>query len=38
MAKAIWNGVVLAESYKFKMVEGNVYLTPELVNVMKSHV
>ena len=29
MAKAIWNGEVLAESDKFETVEGNVYFPPE---------
>ena len=28
MAKAIWNGTVLAESDDYKMVEGNVYFPP----------
>ena len=31
MAKAIWNGVVLAESDKYEIVEGNVYFPPESV-------
>jgi uncharacterized protein (DUF427 family) len=31
MAKAIWNGTVLAESDDYKMVEGNVYFPPESV-------
>ena len=29
MAKAIWNGAVLAESDRCEMVEGNVYFPPE---------
>jgi uncharacterized protein (DUF427 family) len=29
MAKATWNGAVLAESDRFEMVEGNVYFPPE---------
>lgn len=29
MAKATWNGVVLAESERFEIVEGNVYFPPE---------
>jgi len=29
MAKATWNGTVLAESDRFEMVEGNVYFPPE---------
>ncbi len=32
MARATWNGAVLAESAKFEMVEGNVYFPPESVN------
>ncbi len=32
MAKAIWNGVVIAESEKTVMVEGNHYFPPESVN------
>jgi uncharacterized protein (DUF427 family) len=32
MARATWNGAVLAESDKFEMVEGNVYFPPETVN------
>jgi len=31
MAKAIWNGVILAESDKYKVVEGNAYFPPESV-------
>ncbi len=29
MAKAIWNGKVVAESDRFELVEGNVYFPPE---------
>lgn len=29
MAKATWNGTVLAESDRYEMVEGNVYFPPE---------
>ena len=29
MAKAIWNGKVVAESDTFELVEGNVYFPPE---------
>lgn len=29
MAKAIWNGAVLAESARYEVVEGNVYFPPE---------
>lgn len=32
MAKATWNGVVLAESDTFETVEGNIYFPPEAVN------
>jgi len=32
MAKAIWNGTVIAESDKTVMVEGNHYFPPESVN------
>ena len=32
MAKAIWNGVILAESDKYEMVDGNVYFPPESVH------
>ena len=32
MAKAIWNGIVLAESDDVKMVEGNTYFPAESVN------
>ena len=31
MAKAMWNGAVLAESDTFELVEGNVYFPPESV-------
>lgn len=31
MAKATWNGVVLAESDKYEVVEGNIYFPPESV-------
>ena len=31
MAKATWNGVVLAESDKYEIVEGNVYFPAESV-------
>ena len=31
MAKATWNGTVLAESEKYEVVEGNVYFPPEAV-------
>ena len=31
MAKAMWKGVVLAESDKYEIVEGNVYFPPESV-------
>ncbi|MCB8944972.1 MAG: DUF427 domain-containing protein [Ardenticatenaceae bacterium] len=32
MAKAIWNGVILAESNQTKLVEGNHYFPPESIN------
>ena len=32
MAKATWNGVVLAESAIFETVEGNIYFPPEAIN------
>ena len=32
MAKAIWNGVVLAESDHTEMVEGNHYFPPNSIN------
>jgi len=31
MARAVWNGAVIAESDRFKLVEGNVYFPPESV-------
>jgi len=33
MAKATWNGLVLAESDKFELVEGNVYFPPSSVKM-----
>ncbi len=32
MPRAIWNGVVLAESDKCEVIEGNQYFPPEAVN------
>lgn len=32
MAKATWNGAVLAESDRFEVVEGNVYFPEETLN------
>jgi uncharacterized protein (DUF427 family) len=32
MAKAIWNGAVLAESDNCEMVEGNHYFPPDSIN------
>lgn len=29
MAKAVWQGAVLAEGERFELVEGNVYFPPE---------
>lgn len=31
MARATWNGAVLAESDRFEVVEGNVYFPPEAI-------
>ena len=31
MARATWNGAVIAESDRFEIVEGNVYFPPETV-------
>jgi uncharacterized protein (DUF427 family) len=31
MARATWNGAVIAESDRFELVEGNVYFPPEAV-------
>ena len=31
MAKATWNGKVLAESDKYEVVEGNVYFPPDSI-------
>lgn len=32
MAKAIWNGAVLAESNNCEIVEGNYYFPPDTIN------
>jgi uncharacterized protein (DUF427 family) len=32
MAKAIWQGKVVAESERFELVEGNVYFPPAALN------
>lgn len=32
MARATWNGTVIAESPTFEKLEGNVYFPPETVN------
>ncbi|MBZ0301832.1 MAG: DUF427 domain-containing protein [Anaerolineae bacterium] len=32
MARAIWNGAVLAESDTYEMVEGNVYFPPDTID------
>lgn len=37
MARAIWNGVVLAESDRYEIVEGNVYFPPETINKRYFH-
>ena len=31
MARAIWNGAVIAESDAYKIIEGNVYFPPDSV-------
>ena len=31
MARAIWNGVVVAESDQFETVEGNIYFPPDAI-------
>ena len=31
MARAIWNGVVVAESDRYETVEGNIYFPPDAV-------
>lgn len=33
MAKAVWNGVVLAESDDFQLLEGNYYFPADSVNM-----
>ncbi len=37
MTKAIWNGVVLAESDDTEVVEGNVYFPPDSINPQYFH-
>ncbi|MDP6953859.1 MAG: DUF427 domain-containing protein [Alphaproteobacteria bacterium] len=32
MAKAVWNGAVLADSDRYEIVEGNIYFPPETIN------
>lgn len=32
MARAVWNGAVLAESDRYETVEGNIYFPPDAVN------
>ena len=32
MARATWNGVVIAETDKYELVEGNVYFPPSAIN------
>ena len=32
MARATWNGVTIAESDRYEVVEGNVYFPPNTVN------
>jgi uncharacterized protein (DUF427 family) len=31
MARALWNGAIIAESDRFELVEGSVYFPPETV-------
>ncbi len=31
MPRAIWNGVVIAETDKYEQVEGNIYFPPEAI-------
>ncbi|MBZ0265941.1 DUF427 domain-containing protein [bacterium] len=31
MAKALWNGKIIAESNKFEEVEGNIYFPPDTI-------
>jgi uncharacterized protein (DUF427 family) len=33
MARALWNGVVIAETDKYELVENNVYFPPEAVKM-----
>ena len=35
MAKAIWNGTVIAESDRYEVVEGNIYFPPD--SIRKDH-
>jgi uncharacterized protein (DUF427 family) len=37
MARATWNGAVIAESDRFEVVEGNVYFPPDAVNLAYVH-
>jgi uncharacterized protein (DUF427 family) len=32
MARAMWNGQILAESDQFEIIEGNIYFPPETLN------
>ena len=32
MARATWNGAVIAESDQYEVVEGNVYFPPDAIN------
>ena len=32
MARAIWNGAIIAEAAKYVKLEGNVYFPPELLH------
>ena len=32
MAKAIWNGEIIAETNDYELVEGNIYFPPQTIN------
>ena len=33
MAKAVWNGIILAESDNYEVIEGNIYFPPQSVKM-----
>lgn len=37
MAKAVWNGAVIAESDRCRVVEGNHYFPPDAVDAARLH-